>query len=219
MIDSIPFLVDNQYNSLTSFPPFNLSMTAKGTVPGMQNYMSFMPNGMCQFQAPIIPTAPPPSNLNVTNIPHPGLQVAAQAAMEKRFRNVKTNGPSQQQMTQPPLPVSTQNNSRPAQQVPVSSQSPLGNQAQTTNTERPDSVASSLTSTIPPTPTNLLSPNLNIPMQPLPFNPMNATTVPGPMPIIQNAYPFMATPFSGFVPPSMPEIPADSIKDALCKQM
>lgn len=172
-----------------------------------------------QFRAPVVPTGPPPATLNIKNMPHPGLQ----ATMEKRFRNMKVNGPpiAQQQMNQPP-PVSIQNNNRPQQPVPSQSQqSPLGAQGHASNTERSDSVASSLTSTIPPTPTNLLSPNPGgIQMQPMPFNPM-VGGVPGPMPMVQNPqtmYPFMA-PFPGFAMPTMPEIPADSIKDALCKQI
>lgn len=195
-------------------------MMVKGSVGAVPNFIPMMQNGMCQFRAPIVPAGPPPSSLNVTNIPHPGLQAAAQAAMEKRFRNMKVNGPpvSQQQMTQPP-PVSIPSNSRQAS-VP-SQQSPLAAPIQTTSAEsRPDSVASSLTSTIPPTPTNLLSPNPGIPMQPMPFNQINAATVP--MPVVQNPqamYPYMA-PFPGFAPiQPVPESSADAMKNVLCKQM
>jgi hypothetical protein len=217
-------LMEQQYYTL-SFPAFDPTMYMKGAIPGpvtAPNYMHMVPN-MNQFRAPIVPTVPPPSTVNISNIPHSNLQAAAQAAMEKRFRNVKLNGPQipSQQMAQP-SPVSIQNSSRPTQQ-PVSSQSQQSPQIQTTNAEsRPDSVASSLTSTIPPTPTNLLSPNPNIPpMQPMPFNPLTAP-IPGPMPVVQNPqmmYPFM-TPFSSYVPmQQVAEVPADVMKDALCKQM
>lgn len=211
-------LMEQHYYTL-SFPAFDPAMYMKGGVPGpitAPNYMQMMPN-MNQFRSPIVSSVPPPSTINVSSIPHSNLHAAAQAAMEKRFRNVKLNGPQipQQQMNQPP-PVSMQN-SRAAQ--PVSSQSQQSPQIQTTNVEsRPDSVASSLTSTIPPTPTNLMSPNPNIPpMQQMPFNPLAA-----PIPVVQNPqmiYPFMP-PFSGYVPmQQVPEVPADVMKDALCKQM
>lgn len=220
--------MESQYYTLMAIPPFDPSMMAKGSVAGVPSYIPIMSNGICQFRAPIVSAGPPPSNLNITNVPHPALQAAAQNALEKRFRNVKVNGPqvSQQQMTQPP-PVSIQSNNRSVQQQPVSSQSqqsPLATTVQTSNSEsRPDSVASSLTqSTIPPTPTNLLSPNPGVPLSQMPFNQIAQATVPGPMPVVQNPqsmYPFM-TPFPGFAPiQPAPELPADVMKDALCKQM
>lgn len=199
-------LMETQYSQLyamMSLPPFDPSMTVKTGIP---NYMVPMPNGM--FRAPVVvPTVPPPSGLNVTNMPHPGVQAAAAAAqaatMEKRFRGMNMNSPPQ--MNQPPPPV-IPNRSNASQQPAAA---PLTSQSDS----RPDSVASSLTSTIPPTPTNLLSPNPGIPMAP--FN-----QAARPMPVVPNPqamYPLMAAPFPGMLAPMQPVVP--EIKNVLCKQM
>uniref|UniRef100_A0A1I7SQ28 HTH La-type RNA-binding domain-containing protein n=1 Tax=Bursaphelenchus xylophilus TaxID=6326 RepID=A0A1I7SQ28_BURXY len=169
-------LMETQYSQLCAMmalPPFDPTMAMKANQ--MPYMVPFVPqNGGQLFRAPVVTAGPPPQALNATTMSHPGLQAAAQAALDKRIKA---------QASKP--------------------------QATTSTDSRPESVASSVTSTVPPTPNALLSPN-GVPVPPVIRPPL----VPPPM-----LQPFFPS-FPGVAPvPLLTEFRNEDIKAVLCKQI
>ncbi|CAD5216739.1 unnamed protein product [Bursaphelenchus okinawaensis] len=163
-------LMESQYSHLCAMitlPPFDPTMAMKANQ--MPYMVPFVPQNGALFRAPVVNAGPPPQALNATTMPHPGLQAAAQAALDKRL---KAHGKPQ---------------------------------ATTSTDSRPESAASSITSTVP-TPNALLSPN-GVPPVARP---------PGVPPMLQPFYPA----FSGVAPvPLLTEFRNEDIKAVLCKQI
>lgn len=178
-------LMESQYQNVVqmmALPPFDANLAMKNS-NGSFMVPFIPPNGAQFFRAPVVAAGPPPQALNATTMPHPGLQAAAQAAIDKRVKSV----------------------------VPPQKGQPAATQATTSSDSRPESVASSINSTIPPTPTALLSPNGMVP-PPINFRPPAIMQPP--------LQPFFA-PFNGVTRPIslVPEFRSEDIKSVLCKQM
>ncbi|KAI6217804.1 La-related protein 1 [Aphelenchoides besseyi] len=244
-------LMETQYSqiyAMMQMPPFDPTLQMKGAAAGaIPGYMvPIMTNSQWTFRAPVIVPQ------QAGGMPMPAMQTVAAmpqtSNMDKRYKGPQPMNSAQQSppSSQPQASPSAATSKSP-QQSPSSSaqqqsaaqshssvQSPQStsqsqpnsmantNQQAGTSDSRPESVASSLTSTIPPTPTNLMSPNGPVPMQPAVFSTVAAGVRSAQViPNTPTLYPFIA-PFPAVfapIPPPLPEIRSDEMKEILCKQI